>query len=168
MPLRKGAMSPAQRAAIADRQRKRYKSLPKGPNGQILPKAAQAGDDGWSGSPNLEARSRRRLTLATLEGMQRAFDKGGQRAINRVMREAPAIFLKMLVLLVPREMNVEHSGSVKEMTDQQIDDAIAAIKLMIADRERQTKMIDVTPAVGSSPTLPQQDEPSETVDESDG
>ena len=38
----------------------------------------------------------------------------------------------MLVLLVPRELQVEHSGSVKEMTDQQIDDAIAAIKQMIA------------------------------------
>jgi galactose-1-phosphate uridylyltransferase len=39
----------------------------------------------------------------------------------------------MLVLLVPRELQVEHSGSVKEMTDQQIEDAIAAIKQMIAE-----------------------------------
>jgi len=62
------------------------------------------------------------------------------------MRESPAIFLKMLVLLVPREMQIEHSGAVKEMTDQQIDDAIAAIKVMIADRERAAKTIDVTPS----------------------
>jgi hypothetical protein len=106
---------------------------------------------GWAGSPSGgETRARRRLTLATLEGVQRAFDKGGQKAIEKVMKTQPAIFLKMLVLLVPREMNVEHSGSVKEMTDQQIDDAIAAIKQMIADRERQAKLIDVTPNVTPS------------------
>jgi hypothetical protein len=51
--------------------------------------------------------------------MQRVFDKGGEKAIARVMRESPAIFLKMLVLLVPREMQIEHSGTVKEMTDCQ-------------------------------------------------
>jgi galactose-1-phosphate uridylyltransferase len=65
--------------------------------------------------------------------MRKAFAKGGQAAINKVMKQQPAIFLKMLVLLVPRELQVEHSGSVKEMTDQQIEDAIAAIKQMIAE-----------------------------------
>jgi hypothetical protein len=114
-------------------------------SGKIPAKPPENGE-GWPGSSNSEARSRRRLTLATLEGMQRAFDRGGQKAIEKVMKTQPAIFLKMLVLLVPREMNIEHSGSVKEMTDQQIDDAIAAIKQMIADRERQAKMIDVTPS----------------------
>jgi hypothetical protein len=79
--------------------------------------------------------------------MRKAFAKGGQAAINRVMREQPAIFLKMLVLLVPRELQVEHSGTVKEMTDQQIEDAIAAIKSMIEERERG--VIDVTPTTSS-------------------
>jgi hypothetical protein len=84
--------------------------------------------------------------------LQRAFDKGGQKAIDKVMRTQPAIFLKMLVLLVPRELQVEHSGTVKEMTDQQIEDAIAAIKQMIAERERQAEMIDVTPEKASTVT----------------
>jgi hypothetical protein len=85
---------------------------------------------GWSGGGDV--RARRRLNAATFEALQRAFDKGGQKAIEKVMKTQPAIFLKMLVLLVPRELQVEHSGSVKEMTDQQIEDAIAAIKAMIA------------------------------------
>ena len=55
----------------------------------------------------------------------------------------PAAYMKICALVVPREMKLEHSGSVKEMTDQQIDDAIAAIKQMIAERE--AGMIDVTP-----------------------
>jgi hypothetical protein len=98
-----------------------------------------------------DIRARRRLNAATFEALQRAFDKGGQKAIDKVMRTQPAIFLKMLVLLVPRELQVEHSGSVKEMTDQQIEDAIAAIKQMIAEREREAEMIDVTP---TSPSMP--------------
>jgi hypothetical protein len=34
------------------------------------------------------------------------------------MRNQPAVFLKLLVLLVPREMKMGHSGGVKAMTDE--------------------------------------------------
>src|SRR5215472_4996642 len=108
--------------------------------GRLLP--------GYSGNPTGGVdRARRHLNSLTIEGMRKAFAKGGQRAIDKVMKDQPAIFLKMLVLLVPRELQVEHSGSVKEMTDQQIEDAIAAIKAMIAERE--AGMIDVTPTTSS-------------------
>ena len=36
------------------------------------------------------------------------------------------MFLKLLVLLVPRELEVSHSGGVKAMTDEQIEAAIEA------------------------------------------
>jgi hypothetical protein len=39
-----------------------------------------------------------------------------------------------LVGVVPRELEVQHSGTVKSMTDQQIEDAIAAIETMLAGR----------------------------------
>ena len=48
------------------------------------------------------------------------------------MKQQPAIFLKLLVLLVPRDMRVEHSGGVKAMTEDQIVDAIAAIEAWMA------------------------------------
>lgn len=44
------------------------------------------------------------------------------------MKTQPAIFLKMLVLLVPRELQIEHRGGVKGMTEEQIVDAIEAIE----------------------------------------
>jgi len=75
--------------------------------------------------------------------MLSAYRRGGQAAIDKVMKQSPAIFLKMLVLLVPRELEVSHSGSIQAMTDQQIEDAIATIKGMMAEREART--IDVTP-----------------------
>jgi len=77
--------------------------------------------------------------------MTKAFEKGGQAAINKVMKQQPAIFLKMLVLLVPRELEVSHSGTIKQMTDQQIEDAIVAIKAMM-----ERKVIDVTPTTSGS------------------
>ena len=51
------------------------------------------------------------------------------------MKQQPAIFLKLLVLLVPRDMRVEHSGGIKAMTDEQIEAAIEAIQGMLAQRE---------------------------------
>jgi hypothetical protein len=76
--------------------------------------------------------------------LQAAFDRGGRKAIDQVMRTQPAMFLKMLVLLVPRELEVTHSAGVKGMSDEQIEQAIEAIKTMLAAREAKT--IDVTPA----------------------
>jgi hypothetical protein len=67
--------------------------------------------------------------------MHAAFREGGREAIDKVMRTQPAVFLKLLVLLVPREMKVEHSRGVKEMTDEQLEAGIAAIRAMLAARE---------------------------------
>jgi hypothetical protein len=67
--------------------------------------------------------------------MHAAFQQGGREAIDKVMKTQPAVFLKLLVLLVPREMEVTHKGGVKAMTDQQLEDGIAAIKAMLAARD---------------------------------
>jgi hypothetical protein len=50
------------------------------------------------------------------------------------MSQSPAIFLKLLVLLVPREMKVEHTGGVKSMTDEQLEQGIEAITAMLEQR----------------------------------
>jgi hypothetical protein len=51
---------------------------------------------------------------------------------KRVRRESPASYLKVCAMLVPREMKVEHSGGVKDLTDEQLEQAIAWIKEMLA------------------------------------
>ena len=91
---------------------------------------------------SLEA-TRRSFNKDFLLALAADFKKHGAAAIEKVRKQQPAAYMKICALLVPREMKLEHSGSVKEMTDQQIDDAIAAIKQMIAERE--AGMIDVTP-----------------------
>ena len=67
--------------------------------------------------------------------MHLAFQRGGRAAINKVMRNQPAVFLKLLVLLVPRELQVEHRGGVKAMSDDQLEQAIEAITAMLEARD---------------------------------
>ena len=77
------------------------------------------------GSPD---RARKALNAETIAELHRAFRIGGRQAINEVMRNQPAVFLKLLILLVPREMKLEHSGGIKAMTTEQIERSIEFIK----------------------------------------
>jgi hypothetical protein len=97
------------------------------------------------------ARARKALNAATIAEMHRAFREGGRTAILKVMKNQPAAFLKLLILLVPREMEVTHSGTVKAMTDDQIEATIAAIQDMLAKREagENAKVIEGVETVAS-------------------
>jgi len=79
--------------------------------------------------------------------MHAAFRQGGRQAIDKVMKNNPAMFLKMLVLLVPRELQIEHSNSIKEMSDEQLERTIEAVREMIAKRDAgaTAKVINAEP-----------------------
>jgi hypothetical protein len=96
------------------------------------------------------------LNADTIREMHRAFHEGGREAINKVMRDQPAVFLKLLVLLVPREMSVQHKSSLKTMTDEQLEQGIEAIKAMLAAREagEGAKVIEAVPDPKGVPALP--------------
>ena len=106
-------------------------------------------------------RSRHALNADTIREMHAAFRRGGRKAIEMVMRNQPAVFLKLLVLLVPRQMTLDHSGGVKEMTDEQLERGIELIKEMIAKREAganakviegEAEVVPGLPAPGSGGT----------------
>jgi hypothetical protein len=99
--------------------------VPKRINGKFAP--------GWSGNPggSLEA-TRRSFNKDFLLALAADFKKHGAAAIEKVRKTQPAVYVKICAFLVPREMKLEHSGGVKAMTDEQIDDAIAAIKAWMA------------------------------------
>src|SRR5215469_5312956 len=101
--------------------------VPKRINGKFAP--------GWSGNPggSLEA-TRRSFNKDFLLALAADFKKHGAAAIEKVRKTQPAAYMKICALLVPREMKLEHSGGVKAMTDEQIEDAIAAIKAWMAAR----------------------------------
>jgi hypothetical protein len=90
-------------------------------------------------------RGRQLLNADTIREMHIAFREGGAEAIRKVMKNQPAIFLKLLVLLVPRELQIEHRGGVKGMTEEQIIDAIEAIEGYLARRSGEAaKVIEGT------------------------
>jgi hypothetical protein len=59
----------------------------------------------------------------------------------KVREQQPAAYMKICALLVPREMKVEHAGGVKAMSDEQIEEAIAAIQAMLAARAGETAKV---------------------------
>ena len=88
---------------------------------------------GVSGNPAGRLRgSRNKLSEAVICALLRDFSKHGEKAIAKVRRTQPAAYLKCLVLLVPREHKVEHSNPLKALTDEQLDQAIAALREIVA------------------------------------
>src|SRR5262249_45184054 len=97
------------------------------PNGQFA--------KGSSGNLGGNAqRSRHTLNADTIREMHLAFCRGGRKAIDKVMKQQPAVFLKLLVLLVPRELRAEHAGRVKSMPDEQTEQATEALEGFLAKR----------------------------------
>jgi len=67
------------------------------------------------------------------------------------------VYVKILALLVPREMQIEHTNRIKQMTDEEIEQAIEAIQTMLAARAGEAaKVIEGTaePAALPAPNGP--------------
>ena len=80
----------------------------------------QIGNPGGS----LEA-TRRSFNKDFLLALAADFKKHGAAAIEKVRKQQPAAYMKICALLVPRELQVEHSGGIKAMTDEQIERSIS-------------------------------------------
>jgi hypothetical protein len=90
-------------------------------------------------------RTRHIFNKAFLEALANDFREGGPQAIAKVREHQPAAYMKICALLVPREMKVEHSGGVKAMSDEEIEQAIEVIRTMLAARAGEAaKVIEGT------------------------
>src|SRR5262245_27355097 len=82
----------------------------------------------------------------TLEGSRRAFSADfirtladdfrlhGRQAIEKVRKTQPAAYMKICALLVAKELKVEHQAGVASLSDEELDQAIAAIRTMLDAR----------------------------------
>src|SRR6516165_3577063 len=64
-----------------------------------------------------ERSQRHLLNQEFMQALLLNFRHEGKRAIEKVARNQPAAYLKILALLVPREMQIEHTNRIKQMTD---------------------------------------------------
>src|SRR5262245_56267975 len=77
---------------------------------------------GQSGNPAGRPRgSRNALSEEVICALLRDFRKHGEKAIAKVRRDQPGVYLKVIALLIPREHKVEHSNPLKDLTDEQLD-----------------------------------------------
>jgi hypothetical protein len=119
--------------------------VPKRLNGKFAP--------GWSGNPggSVEA-TRRSFNKDFLLALAADFKKHGAAAIEKVREQQPAAYMKICALLVPREMQIEHSSTIKQMSDEQIEQAIEAIQNMLAAQAGEAaKVIEGTAELAALP-----------------
>jgi hypothetical protein len=88
---------------------------------------------GVSGNPAGRPRgSRNALSEEVICALLRDFRKHGEKAIAKVRRDQPGVYLKVIALLIPREHKVEHSNPLKDLTDEQLEAMIEYIETSLA------------------------------------
>jgi hypothetical protein len=108
---------------------------------------------GVSGNPHGNRhRTRHLLNQEFMQALLVSFRHQGKKAIEKVAREQPASYLKILALLVPREHKVEHSNPLKGLTDEQLEAMIEYIETSLAAQAgAPPKMIEGTIEPKTSP-----------------
>ena len=119
---------------------------------------------GQSGNPSggrPGSRHRQQLNGEFIAALLRDFRHGGPAAIAKVRKNQPAAYCKLLTLLCPRDVKVEHSGGVKAMTDEQLEAGIEAIQAMLAARALgdRAKLIEGTAETVALPAPDLDDKP---------
>ena len=109
---------------------------------------APLGGSGNPRGPYAPSRERARFSAEFIGALLRDFRQGGAKAIERVRRTQPAAYMKICALLVPKEMKLEHSG----LTDEQLEQAIAALESMIAAKASEgAKVVEGSAALAALP-----------------
>jgi hypothetical protein len=108
---------------------------------------------GVSGNPHGNRhRTRHLLNQEFMQAMLLNFRHEGKKAIEKVARNQPGVYLKILALLVPRELKVEQSQGIKAMTDEELEQAIEAIQSMLAGRAGEAaKVVEGTAELAALP-----------------
>jgi hypothetical protein len=118
-----------------------HKAAPKAITGRIDGRFAPGVSGNPGGSPEA---TRRLVNKAFLEALAKDFREGGAQAIAEVRKQQPAAYMKICALLVPREMRVQHSQNLKNMSDEELDAAIAAVREMLDQRAAGGVVIEGT------------------------
>jgi hypothetical protein len=114
-------------------------TVPKVINGRINGRFAP----GYSGNPGGSPEATRRaFNKRFLLDLAEDWEQHGREVFKRVRRESPASYLKVCAMLVPREMTVQHSNPLKDLTDEQLEAMIEYLKASLEAQAQSAKVID--------------------------
>jgi len=89
--------------------------------------------------------SRNALSEEVICALLRDFRKHGEKAVAKVRRAQPGVWLKVIAMLIPREHKVQHSNPIKDLTDEQLEAMIEYIKTSLEAQARdRVKVIEGT------------------------
>jgi hypothetical protein len=98
-------------------------------------------------------RTRHLLNQEFMQALLLHFRKDGKKVIEKVARNQPAAYMKICALLIPKEMKIEHFSTVKDLTDEELESAIATLKaIMAAQASESAKLIDGSAEPAALPT----------------
>src|SRR5207245_3389045 len=86
------------------------------------------------GNPAGNRHHRHLLNQKFLQALLLDFDAHGREAIEECRKQSPLGYVKVLGHLVPRELKIERSQSLKSMSDEELDAAIEYVRGMLAAR----------------------------------
>ena len=92
---------------------------------------------GQSGNPAGRLRgSRNKLSEAVNCALYRDFSKHGEKAIAKVRRDQPGVWLKVLAMLIAREHKVQHSNPLKDLSDEQLEAMVEYLETSLEAQAR--------------------------------
>jgi hypothetical protein len=77
-----------------------------------------------------------KLSEEVICALLRDFREHGQKAIAKVRRDQPGVYLKVLALLIPREHKVEQSNVIKNLSDQELEAMVEYLKTSLEAQAR--------------------------------
>ena len=108
---------------------------------------------GVSGNPHGNRHhTRHLLNQEFIQALLLHFREHGRKAIEKVAREQPASYLKIIALMIPRQHKVEVSNAIKNLTDEQLDAMIEHLEVSLEARAQSAKVIEGE--AGVVPSLP--------------
>lgn len=103
---------------------------------------------GQSGGPGRPKGSKNKVTEEFLRVLAADFKKHGKSVIERVREESPDVYLRLVAQLVPKDLDVKHSGDVNvQVVNYEDDDKLISTSQAKA---RLTELIEGT-AVDANP-----------------
>ena len=93
--------------------------------------------------------SRSRITSAFLTDLLEAWQRDGKAALRVMAKQEPTKFVQCVATLMPRQIELDVNGPLSEMSDEEIADALAAVRRIRA--EMVQPVVDIDPKAISGP-----------------